>query len=150
VRQALGSPVPPERKAPAREAPVREAVAGWIDAMLAEDLDAPRKQWHTARRIFERLRDEHDAGLSYSYVAKYGADAGPRSRRRRGQTSARRSASAASPAPPPSTAPSSTGTVTCLSRSTHPRPRPRPAPQYNVIGAPAAPNPYTGSIGVTG
>jgi len=71
VRQALGSPVPPERKAPAREAPVREAVAGWIDAMLAEDLDAPRKQRHTARRIFERLADEHDAAVSYSYVCKY-------------------------------------------------------------------------------
>jgi hypothetical protein len=35
VRQALGSPVPPERKAVVRAAPVREAVAGWIDAMLA-------------------------------------------------------------------------------------------------------------------
>src|SRR5260370_3653507 len=71
VRQALGSPVPPERKAPAREAPVRAAVAGWIDAMLAEDVDAPRKQRHSARRIFERLRDEHDAAVSYSYVCKY-------------------------------------------------------------------------------
>jgi transposase len=71
VRQALGSPVPPERKAVVREAPVREAVAGWIDAMLAGDLDAPPKQRHTARRIFERLRDEHDAAVSYSYVCKY-------------------------------------------------------------------------------
>jgi hypothetical protein len=71
VRQAIGSPVPPERKAAARQAPVREAVAGWIDAMLAEDLGAPRKQRHTARRIFERLRDEHDAAVSYSYVCKY-------------------------------------------------------------------------------
>src|SRR5260370_34235541 len=70
VRQALGSPVPPERKAPAREVPVREAVAGWIDAMLAEDLDAPRKQRHTARRIFDRLADEHDAAVSDSYVCK--------------------------------------------------------------------------------
>src|SRR5260370_25921764 len=70
VRQALGSPVPPERKAPAREAPVREAVAGWIDAMLAEDLDAPRKQRHTARRIFERLADEHDAAGADSFGCK--------------------------------------------------------------------------------
>src|ERR1700683_4283286 len=71
VRVALESPVPPERKAPSREAPVREAVAGWIDEMLREDLEAPRKQRHTARRIFERLRDEHDAAVSYSYVCKY-------------------------------------------------------------------------------
>jgi transposase len=71
VRQAIASPVPPDRKVPARAAPVREAVAGWIDAMLREDLAAPRKQRHTARRVFERLADEHDAQVSYSYVAKY-------------------------------------------------------------------------------
>jgi len=71
VRQAIASPVPPDRKVPVRAAPVREAVAGWIDEMLREDLAAPRKQRHTARRIFERLADEHAAQVSYSYVAKY-------------------------------------------------------------------------------
>src|SRR5256886_961742 len=70
VRQAIGSPLPPDRKRPARPAPVREAVAGWIDEMLREDLAAPRKQRHTARRGFERLRDEQDAQVSYSTVAK--------------------------------------------------------------------------------
>jgi hypothetical protein len=71
VRQAITSPVPPDRKVPVRSAPVRKAVAGWIDDMLREDQAAPRKQRHTARRIFERLADEHDAQVSYSYVAKY-------------------------------------------------------------------------------
>jgi transposase len=71
VRQAIASPLPPERKVPVRAAPVREAVTGWIDEMLAGDLDAPRKQRHTAKRIFERLRDERDARVSYSTVAKY-------------------------------------------------------------------------------
>ena len=71
VRQAIASPVPPDRKVPARAAPVREAVAGWIDEILREDLAAPRKQRHTARRVFERLADEHGAQVSYSYVAKY-------------------------------------------------------------------------------
>jgi len=71
VRQAITSPLPPERKVPVRAAPVREAVTGWIDEMLREDLAAPRKQRHTARRVFERLCDEHGAAVSYSYVAKY-------------------------------------------------------------------------------
>jgi transposase len=71
VREALASPVPAPRKVPERESPARDSVAPLIDAMLREDLDAPRKQRHTARRAWTRLRDEHDAGVSYSYVAKY-------------------------------------------------------------------------------
>jgi transposase len=71
VREALASPVPAPRKVPERASPARDSVAPLIDAMLAGDLDAPRKQRHTARRVWERLRDEHDAGVSYSYVAKY-------------------------------------------------------------------------------
>jgi transposase len=71
VRQAIASPLPPGRKVAERAAPVRERVAGWVDEMLREDLGAPRKQQHTARRVFERLRDEHGAQVSYSYVAKY-------------------------------------------------------------------------------
>jgi hypothetical protein len=71
VRQAIASPLPPDRKVPVRSAPVREAVTGWIDEMLREDLAAPGKQRHTAKRIFERLVDEHDARVSYSTVAKY-------------------------------------------------------------------------------
>jgi transposase len=71
VRQAIASPLPPDRRVPVRAAPVREAVTGWIDEMLHEDLAAPRKQRHTAKRVFERLRDEHDARVSYSTVAKY-------------------------------------------------------------------------------
>ena len=71
VREALGSPVPAPRKVPERASPARDAVAPLIDAMLTEDLDAPRKQRHTARRVWTRLRDEHDAEASYSYVAKY-------------------------------------------------------------------------------
>ena len=71
VREAVESPIPPPRKSPPRSAPVLEGVRGLIDGMLRADLEAPRKQRHTAKRIFERLRDEHDAGVSYSYVAKY-------------------------------------------------------------------------------
>ena len=71
VREALASPVPAPRKVPERASPARDSVAPLIDAMLTADLDAPRKQRHTARRVWARLRDEHDAEASYSYVAKY-------------------------------------------------------------------------------
>jgi transposase len=71
VREALASPVPAPRKVPVRESPVLDAVAGLIDVMLREDLDAPRKQRHTARRIWQRLRDEQDTSVSYSYVCRY-------------------------------------------------------------------------------
>ena len=75
VREALASPVPAPRKTPVRQAPVLDSVAGLIDAMLREDLDAPRKQRHTSRRIWQRLADEHGMPVSYSYVCQY---AGPR------------------------------------------------------------------------
>jgi transposase-like protein len=56
VREALGSASPPERKKPARSrALVLEPAVGWIDAMLREDLQAPRKQRHTIQRIHDRL-----------------------------------------------------------------------------------------------
>lgn len=71
VRQAIESVVPPQRRSPQRATPVLNQVRGWIDEMLGQDLQAPRKQRHTARRIFDRLVDEHDASVSYSYVAKY-------------------------------------------------------------------------------
>lgn len=43
-----------------------------IDAMLRADLDAPRKQRHTATRIFQRLLEEYGArDVSYSMVQRY-------------------------------------------------------------------------------
>ncbi len=71
VRQAICSPVPPGRRTPARRSPVLDQVRGLIDEMLRDDLAAPRKQQHTGQRVFERLIDEHDARVSYSYVTKY-------------------------------------------------------------------------------
>ena len=42
-----------------------------IDAILGEDRVAPLKQRHTAKRIFERLRDEHGYGGGYTVVKDY-------------------------------------------------------------------------------
>jgi transposase len=72
VRQALESAVPPARKQRVFAAPVLDPLKPLIDGMLREDLDAPRKQRHTARRVLARLVDEHGAtNLSYSTVRDY-------------------------------------------------------------------------------
>jgi len=60
VRQALGAAVPPGRKRPVgRPAPALGPFREWIDEILIADQTAPRKQRHTAKRIADRLADEH-------------------------------------------------------------------------------------------
>jgi transposase len=72
VRQALACAQPPPRKTPVRAAPRLDPAKPLIDAMLTEDLDAPRKQRHTARRVLARLVDEHGlAEITYSTVRDY-------------------------------------------------------------------------------
>ena len=78
VRQALASAEPPPRKVPVRTAPVLDPVKPLIDAMLRQDLDAPRKQRHTALRVRERLLDEHQLVVAYSTVRDYVREARPR------------------------------------------------------------------------
>jgi transposase len=58
VRQALADAVPPARKRSERQRPVIGPLRPFIDAILEADRNAPRKQRHTARRIFERIRSE--------------------------------------------------------------------------------------------
>jgi hypothetical protein len=72
VRQALLRAEPPARKLRVRTAPRLDGFKPAIDEMLRQDLDAARKQRHTARRVFARLADEQDATeLSYSTVRDY-------------------------------------------------------------------------------
>jgi transposase len=72
VRQALAQADPPARKPRVRTAPRLDMFKPAIDGMLRQDLDEPRKQRHTARRVFARLAEEHGATeLSYSTVRDY-------------------------------------------------------------------------------
>lgn len=72
VRTALTSAVPPPRKAPeSGRRGVLEPVVGVVDAMLREDLSAPRKQRHTVARIRARLLTEHGFAVAYSTLAAY-------------------------------------------------------------------------------
>lgn len=70
VRAALKSVMPVPRKQVAREAPVtgkyEATVRGWLEA----DRLAPRKQRHTARRVWQRLRDEHGCKAAESSVRR--------------------------------------------------------------------------------
>ena len=74
VRQALASAAPPARKAPERESPAlgpfKEVVRGWLIA----DQGVPRKQRHTARRVWQRLVAEYEAPVAESTVRAFVAE----------------------------------------------------------------------------
>lgn len=72
VRQALAAAVPPPRKAYRSRS--RPAIDPWvtvIDGWLIADKGAPRKQRHTARRVWQRLVAEHAATVSEVTVSRY-------------------------------------------------------------------------------
>jgi transposase len=74
VRRALASPLPPPRKVGVRPAPKMDCWKPVIDAWLEADRSAPRKQRHTGRRVWQRLRDEHDADVGEGTVRRYVAE----------------------------------------------------------------------------
>ena len=72
VRQALASAVPPPRKGyPRRQRPAIDPWVEVIDGWLLADRDVPRKQRHTARRVWQRLVAEHGARLAEVTVSRY-------------------------------------------------------------------------------
>lgn len=68
VRQALNNAVPPSRRTPVRVAPVLGPHAATVRRWLEEDSAAPRKQRHTARRVWQRLTEEEGARVAESSV----------------------------------------------------------------------------------
>ena len=72
VRKMLAFSVPPGylRQSPPKR-PKLEPFIGVIDRILEDDLGRPRKQRHTAKRIFDRLRDEYRFDGQYTIVKDY-------------------------------------------------------------------------------
>jgi transposase len=75
LREILGHATPPgyRRTAP-RPRPKLGPFLGVIHRILEDDRKAPKKQRHTAVRIFERLRDEHGYGGRLTVVKQAVAD----------------------------------------------------------------------------
>ena len=66
VRKALNKPEPrPHTLSRPRPAPTFGPFRGFVDAILAQDETAPRKQRHTASQVFRRLR------ATYGYAGGY-------------------------------------------------------------------------------
>jgi transposase len=72
VKKILGFSIPPgyQRTQPVKR-PKLEGFTGFIDAILADDKNRPKKQHHTAKRIFERLRDEYGFTGGYTIIKDY-------------------------------------------------------------------------------
>jgi transposase len=72
LNKILGHPEPPGyRQRGERPKTKLGPFTGIIDAILEDDKQAPAKQRHTARRIFDRLRDEHGYNGSEITVRRY-------------------------------------------------------------------------------
>lgn len=79
VRQAINSALPPERKQTTKNAPKMEPVKEIIKEIIEKDPKMPRKQRHTARRIYQRLKQEgYEVGESTvrGYVKKHKEEIG--------------------------------------------------------------------------
>ena len=72
VRKILAYSAPPgyRRQTPPKR-PKLEPFTGIVDRILEDDLRLLRKQRHTAKRIFERLRHEYGFDGQYTIVKDY-------------------------------------------------------------------------------
>jgi transposase len=75
VRQALTDAQPPARKQPERCRPVLAGLMPFIEAILLSDRQAPRKQRHTAHRIWQRIKAERPGQtVAESTIRRYVRD----------------------------------------------------------------------------
>lgn len=81
VRKMVAFSVPPGyRRQEAVTRPKLDAFVGVIDAIVEEDKTRPAKQRHTAKRVFDRLKEEHQFTGGYTIVKDYLRSAAQRSR----------------------------------------------------------------------
>ena len=72
VRKMLSFSLPPGyRRSMPRRRPKLDAFTGIIDRILEDDRTSHHKQRHTAKRIFDRLRDEYGFTGGYTIVKDY-------------------------------------------------------------------------------
>ncbi len=75
VAKMMQFSVPPGyRRSQAPRRPKLEPFLGVIDRILEQDIHSPRKQRHTAWRLFERLREEYGFDGGYTIVKDYVRD----------------------------------------------------------------------------
>ncbi len=83
VAKMLAFSVPPGyRRSEPRRRPTLDSFTRIIDRVLDDDRASPAKQRHTAKRIFDRLRDEYGFTGGYTIVKDYVRERRLRSRRR--------------------------------------------------------------------
>ena len=72
VAKMMSYSTPPgyQRQSPIRR-PKLDAFVSTIDHWLDEDMKVPRKQRHTAKRVFDRLRGEHGFTGGYTIAKDY-------------------------------------------------------------------------------
>jgi len=72
VNKMLEYSVPPGyRRQQSPHRPKLDPYTAVIDQILLSDQDRPKKQRHTAKRIFQRLKEEHGFGGQYTIVKDY-------------------------------------------------------------------------------